>query len=185
MRYDFFADKDDQVALLDYIFTETELQVFDLSSAYGEEVRQYRNSGEIRTALEGSGSNLTMFQLWAPQHLGKAAIRKIELDPRRCKGHTFRYETNGFGLIQLYLGGLSLAGLHRSYLGHFTEVGAAKSEGVGPHPGRVMDWDWKAIRSTSGKLKRHLQSHLAVKTKNGFGILEGASRLEAAGIQLL
>ena len=47
------------------------------------------------------------FQLWSPDFNGGIVFEKIQLDPKRCNGHAFRFATQGWGLIQLYFGGLN------------------------------------------------------------------------------
>jgi hypothetical protein len=108
MTYDFYADKTDKLSILDFILSETDLQVFDLSSAFGEEICEYKNTDEIAAKFDlANGDRFAVtFQLWTPRHKGKPALRKIDLDPKRCNGHTFRYSTDGWGMIQLYFGGI-------------------------------------------------------------------------------
>ena len=113
MTYDFFADKADKLEILDFIFEETDLEVYDLSSPYGQEICQYRTVDEISSKfdLDDGDKFAVTFQLWAPRHKGNPLFRKIGLDPRHCNGHTFRYSTDGWGLIQLYFGGLKTMNL--------------------------------------------------------------------------
>jgi hypothetical protein len=101
MTYSFFADRADKIAILEFIFNETDLSVFDLGSAYGEHICQYKTIGEItsRFDLVNGAKCANAFQLWSPRHKGDVLFRKVELNPRYCGGHTFRYATDGWGLI--------------------------------------------------------------------------------------
>jgi hypothetical protein len=121
------------------------------------------------------------FQLWTPRHKGQPVFRRIELDPKRCNGQTFRYSTDGWGLIQLYFGGLKNNLLSQSHIGHFTELGALKNEGVTTFNGKVSSWDWTEIQTTSRKLKYQIHNKLATRKIGSLGVLPGASRLELAG----
>lgn len=38
MNYDFFANSTDKIQLLEFIFAETDLQVFDLASEFSQEI---------------------------------------------------------------------------------------------------------------------------------------------------
>ena len=107
MNYNFFADKADKINLLDFIFEETDLKIFDLASPYGQEVSEYKTTNEIITGfdLDIGGESCITFQLWSPRFGDTIVFRKVDLNPRYCKGHTFRYSTDGWGLIQLYFGG--------------------------------------------------------------------------------
>src|SRR4051812_29423219 len=105
MNYDFFADKDDKIAVLDFIFSETDLHVYDLGSPYGEPICKYNSVEDIASKFDlENGSQF--FQLWSPRHEGKVIFRRVILDPKHCDGYDFRFSTEGCGLIQLYFHGL-------------------------------------------------------------------------------
>ena len=186
MNYTFFADKDDKLKVLEFIFKETDLHIYDLGSPYGQEISEYKSVDEISSKFDlVSGDEFAItFQLWSPAHKGKPIFRKIDLDPKRCNGHTFRYSTDGWGLIQLYFGGLKGNEISHSHIGHYSEKGALKWQDTNSFNGPVNAWDWTAIQSTSGKLKYHIHNKLAVKKIGSSGILPGAYRLEQQGTKL-
>ena len=186
MTYDFFADKADKLEVLDFIFKETDLQVYDLGSPYGQEICQYKTIEEISSKfdLDNSDKFACTFQLWTPRHKGKPIFRKVDLDPKRCNGHTFRYSTDGWGLIQLYFGGLKNNELNQSHIGHFNEKGALKWEETNKVNGLVSLWDWTEIQKTSRKLKYYIHNKLAIRKIGSFGVLSGADKLEKHGIKL-
>jgi hypothetical protein len=186
MTYDFFADRNDKLQILEFIFNETDLRVYDSASAYGKEISEYKNAAEIASAFDllNGGKFSQTFQLWTPRHAGKPVFRKIDLDPKHCNGHTFRYATDGWGLIQLYFGGIQANELHESHIGHFNEKGALKNERANSFNGPVADWHWSEIQKTSTRLKYHIQKKLAVRSIGSFGILEGADQLSKSGIVL-
>jgi hypothetical protein len=186
MTYNFFANKADKLEILEFIFKETDLHVYDLSSEYEKEVCEYKTVDEISSKFDLDNGNKfeVTFQLWSPRHKGKAIFRKIELDPKRCNGNTFRYSTDGWGLIQLYFGGLKNNELNQSHIGHFTEVGASKNESSITFNGKVNTWNWTEIQVTSRKLKYHIHNKLATNKIGSFGVLLGANQLEAQGIKL-
>ena len=186
MTYDFFADKQDKIKVLQFLFGETDLRIFDLGSAYGQEITQYKSVEEIENKFDlDNGDKFALtFQLWTPRHKGKPLFRRIELDPKYCDGHTFRYATDGWGLIQLYFGGIKRNELTQSHIGHFSEKRAMKNEASNSFNGAVSAWDWTEIQKTSRQLKYHIQNKLATRTVGSFGILEGAEKLEKSGITL-
>ena len=186
MTYDFFADKADKLQILEYIFNDTDLQVYDLSSLYGQEICNYKSVDEISSKFDlANGDKFAVtFQLWTPRHKGQLLFRKIELDPKRCNGETFRYSTDGWGFIQLYFGGLRNKELNQSHIGHFTEKEALKRESTNSFNGQVNSWDWTEIQQTSKKLKRQIQNKMTMRKFEGFDILNGADNLEKAGIKL-
>jgi len=92
MNFDFFADEPDKLALLELIFSETELRIFDLSSPWGQLVQEYKSVSEISSKFDLKNENhgSPHFQLWSPDFKAAPIFRRIELDPKYCKGHTFR-----------------------------------------------------------------------------------------------
>jgi len=186
MNYNFFADKADKLEILEFIFKETDLRVYDLGSPYGQEICQYNTVEEISSKfdLENGDKFAVTFQLWTPRHKGKPIFRKVELDPKHCKGHTFRYTTEGWGLIQLYLGGLKNNELKHSHIDHWNEKGALKWENTNHVNEPVSSWDWTEIQATFRKLKYHILNKLATRKIGSFGVLNGADKLSKKGIIL-
>ena len=178
MTYNFFADKTDKLEILDFIFKETDLQVYDLGSLYGQEICEYKTVEEILSKfdLDNGDKFANTLQLWTPRHKGKPIFRKVDLDPKRCKGNTFRYSTEGWGLIQLYFGGLKNSELNQSHIGHFNEVGALRNESATIFNGKVSDWDWTEIQSTSRKLKYQIHNKLATRKKLFIQIFEAIAQ---------
>jgi hypothetical protein len=187
MTYDFFAAKEDKLVILDYIFKNTDLHVYDLASPYGQDICEYRAVDEISSKFDlynGDKFAIT-FQLWTPRHKGKPIFRKIDLDPKHCPGNTFRYSTEGWGLVQLYFGGVNNNELNQSHIGHFSEKGALKWEDTNKTNGLVSLWDWSEIQITSRKLKYLIHNKLAIRKIGGLGVLPGANQLEIKGLKLI
>ena len=90
MNYNFFANRADKIRVLSFIFEDTDLQVFDNYSEYGQEICQYRSVDEIAAKfdLENGGQFAATFQMWSPCFGGEVVFRKINLKPRYCNGHT-------------------------------------------------------------------------------------------------
>jgi len=184
MTYDFFAATKDKAAILNYIFEETDLQIFDLSSPYGQQVKQYKSTAEISSCFDLENTAGIYFQLWSPEFKAKPQFQKIDLNPQYCNGHTFRFETRGWGLIQLYFGGVANSVLKHSHIGHFNQKGALKWEGIDAQKGKVDLWDWKAVQKKSDQLKYMLDKKMSVKRIGSYGVLAGAEQLEKQGVIL-
>jgi hypothetical protein len=190
MIYNFFADKSDKIEILNFIFNETDFQLFDLASDYGQQISKYENIDTITSKFSLKEESLITFQLWSPRFKANPIFRKIELNPKRCNGHTFRYATEGWGLIQLYFGGLKQSNLngelqtrlHKSHIGHFNQKGALTRENGNLGYGKANMWNWKEIEKTSRQLKYHINNRLAVKTLGSFGVLREAEILERSGV---
>jgi|SRR5882724_10748976 len=85
MTCDFFADKGDKIKVLDFIFNETDLLIYDLGSLYGQEICGYKSVSEISSKFDliNGDKFAVTFQLWSPRHKGIPIFRKIDLDPKR------------------------------------------------------------------------------------------------------
>jgi hypothetical protein len=186
MTYNFFADRNDKLDVLNFILNETDLCIYDKDSNYEEEIVQYHSLDEISSKFEltNGGKFAVTFQLWSARHRGKPIFRRIELKPEYCDGHTYRYSTNGWGLIQLYFGGIENNQLNQSHIGHFNEKEALGWQNTNKINDKVSDWDWKEIQITSRKLKYQIHNKLAVRKIGSFGILKFADDLERQGIIL-
>jgi hypothetical protein len=186
MTYDFFASKSDKINLLDFIFRETDLKIYDLASPYGQEISEYKTTDEIaiKFDLVNGGQSAATFQLWTPRFGGDIFFRKVDLNPKYCNGHTFRYSTDGWGLIQLYFGGQKDNFLFHSYIGHFNEKGALKWQETNQLNGSVDKWNWKIIEQTSRTLRNQIDSKLVTRKIGSYRILQGADILNNTGTQL-
>jgi hypothetical protein len=186
MTYNFFANKSDKINLLDFIFKDTDLKVFDLASPYGQEISEYKSTGEILSKfdLENGEQSSLKFQLWTRRFRGDILFRKVTLNPKHCDGHTFRYSTDGWGLIQLYFGRQKDNVLFHSHIGHFNEKGALKWEGTNHFNGKVDIWDWKEVEQTSRRLKNQIHNKIAIRKIGSYGVLPGADKLIVNGIKL-
>ena len=185
MTYDFFADKDDKIEILDFIFRETDLQVFDLGSPYGQKISQYKTTEEIvsKFDLHNGDKFAVTFQLWTPGFKGDLVFRKVELDPKRCGGHTFRYSTDGWGLIQLYFGGVKNSELNRSHIGHQSQKRAIAWETNHLDLGPVSKWDWDEVEKVAHGLKHQIHNKMTKRKIESVGVLAGAHKLEEQGIK--
>jgi hypothetical protein len=165
MTYDFLADKQTKIDILEFIFRDTDLRVFDLGSSYGQEICEYKSVDEVtkKFDLVNGDKFAVTFQLWSPRFKGDVLFRKVTLDPKYCNGHTFRYSTDGWGLIQLYFGGIKHDKLNQSHIGHFTEKAALDKESATTFNGKVSNWDWTEIQKTSRTLKQKIQNLLTAK----------------------
>jgi len=183
MTYDFFADEGDKVEILKFIFTETDLRVFDLSSEYGQEVHEYNSVEEITNKFDliNGDKFACNFLLWSSLFAGKVIFNRVDLNPKYCNGHTFKYTTNGWGLIQLSFGGLKDNRLYNSHIGHFNKAGAFAREGIPKFMGRADQWNWKEIEKASRKLKSQIQK-LSLTKIGSFDILRCAQNLMSAGV---
>ena len=95
VNLDFFAAEADQRAVLDFLFSSTDLRVFESYSEYDAELREFRSVDELAAAFplgtdrHGNGG-VMLLMLWSPSVMRDLTIERFALKPEYCNGHTFR-----------------------------------------------------------------------------------------------
>lgn len=188
MQTDFFGTVEDKKLLLDFIFSETNYLVFDHYSEFGEELQQYFSTAEIleKFDLENGSQYHVMLGLWNPSDKTKNIIRKVILDPKYCKGHSFRYTSSGWGIQRLYFGGIENGFLNASQCMGFNEKGALAKDFLNPACEKeAHQLDWKLIRSDQRILKNYIEKKLGVeKHKRGIVLRNAHQRIINKELQI-
>jgi len=179
---DFFAAEADQRSVLDFLFSSTDVRVFESYSQYSADLREFRSTDGLAatfplgTDTHGNG-NAVLLQLWSPSVMRDLTIRRFALDPTHCDGHTFRYNIEGGGLIQLYLGGVCEQVVTKSHYGHQSQVRAQAWE--------VDDGvNWEALKTLSNRIQYHIRKRLAAGKAGSMPVLPQALKLARAGYAL-
>jgi hypothetical protein len=179
---DFFAAEADQRAVLDFLFSSTDVRVFESYSEFDAQLREFRTTEEVAITFplgadpHGNG-HAVLLQLWSPSVMRELSIERFALDPAHCDGHTFRHRIDGGGLMQLYLGGVCDRVVTMSHFGHQSQVRAQKwnvDQGV----------NWKALKTLSNRIQYHIRKRLAAGKVPGRPVLAQALELVRAGYAL-
>ena len=149
---DFYALGDDLRDLVQFVFSE-DIVIYELSSRFDCEVRQFRTLAELEAAFPLGTHPAGHLQLWSPSIMAQPVIRRITLTG--VPGHIFRFAGEGAGLMQLYLDGIREGIGYHSHFGHCNEAGARKRS---LHP--TDECDWPALRKLSGPIQRHIRGRL-------------------------
>lgn len=179
---DFFAIRPDFEQLFAFLFGETDFRVFESYSEPGQHIREFTSFDDLCETFEvgqdkhGNGTAV-LLQLWSPSVMPEKQIDRISLDPKKCDGFTFRFRISGYGLVQLYLGGVHDRIITKSHYGHFSERSAARC-------GDVSQVNWSALSRLSGQLQRHIRRKLGVAKVPGRPVLAGAYKLSTEGYEL-
>jgi hypothetical protein len=163
---DFYALEEDQRSLLEFLYAETDVTVFELSSEFDRELRHFDSLVALEAAFELGQHRLAHFQLWSPSIMASPIIRRIEL---KVQGHSFRYSVEGAGLIQLYLDGQKDGVIYHTHYGHWNEAGARERSTLTSDA-----CNWKALAKLSGRIQRHIRNRLSVGKLFGRPILPQA-----------
>lgn len=179
---DFFAAEHDQRDILDFLFSSTDVRVFESYSARGAELREFKSVDELAAAfplgtVRHGNEHALSLQLWSPSVMRDLTITRIDLDPVACDGHTFRYCIDGGGLMQLYFGGVCGHVITKSHFGHQSQVRAQKwrvDEGV----------NWAALKIQSNRIQYHVRKRLAAGKAGSCPVLPEALKLARSGHSL-
>jgi hypothetical protein len=190
---DFLAAGPDHRAVLEFVLGQADCRVYELYSEFDQPLFEFRTLADFEkhysildwNALHSRQSML--LQLYPPNASGKFVKHRIALDSRRCKGATFRYESSGWGLIQLYLQSpIKRTGkqwLEASHTNHNSERRARAWESTYPELGPVSAWNWPVVTSFSRRLNRYIHK-LAVAKIGSYAVLPFAAQLKKSGIPL-
>lgn len=186
---DFYAADQDFQPILRFVFDELDCRVFESYSANDSELIEFSNIDQIwssdRVGKCVKRSQSICLQLWPVNASRNVRIRKIDLDPVSAKGATYRYCVEGWGLIQLYLGGESELGIVHSHTNHNSEKRTLHWADVYRSKlGDPKDWDWSVVQSQSGRLNRRIRK-AAVSKIGSRPVLPYAQRLLDGGAKPL
>jgi hypothetical protein len=185
---DFYAAREDMLLLLGSVFDETDCHVYESHSEYDRELRRFKRVDELAAAFPlgtddgGHGVAVTL-QLWSPSAGGKLRFERIELRPRT--GHNHRFEVAGWGLMQVYLGGVGPRGISASHFGHNSEKRARAWSDTYDDLGSPDDWDWVALMRVSRRLQYHIRSRLSDVKRGSRPVLRHAEALWRSGVDLI
>jgi hypothetical protein len=183
---DFYAIGGDLDKILDYVFTETGCRVFESFSAFDADLVEFPDAETLkRDRPVGScqqGMVSVLLQLIIPSAANLPRIRRIDLPPGNSDGHRFRHVIEGFGMLQLYLGGLSPNGIVASHTSHASRQRACVWQKTAPDLGPVDAWNWDELVQTSEALNHLIKSKLAASTIGSCPVLKEAYRAFDTGL---
>jgi hypothetical protein len=151
---DFYALADDARDLIDFLFRETDIVIYELASQFDKDARRFCSIDDLESSFRLGDHPAVYLQLSSRSVMRAPVFRRIEL--AEGTGHRFRYAVEGAGLIQLYLDGRD--GLGISHFGHWNEAGARqRSMHSDDH------CDWAALRRVSGRIQRYIRRRAVAK----------------------
>jgi len=153
---EFYALDADRAAVLDLVFDAERFRVFQAYSRPGAELREYASAAEVLADTWAPHGPELM--LWADSSGPDPYIGRIDLDPEAWDGGTFRFECNGWGMIQLLFGDVLDGELHPSRVSCNTAKRAAAWAADLPELGDPAAWAWPLVARTAGRLIREVRA---------------------------
>lgn len=159
MSFKFYAARQDVLDVLDHILSLPDVRLFEMYSPYDtgiREIKAVKDFGGYYPAFQAEGGlqKEVFLSLWLTRIAPANPIERIELDPDRCNGATFRYCVNGGGTVNLYLGGRDQSALSRTLVSWNSQARAVKW-------GIDAGIDWTLHRKWTNKLKYHITKRMA------------------------
>jgi hypothetical protein len=170
---DFYALGDDLRRLFDFLYSETDVVVYELSSEPGRDPRRFDSVAELAGAYDLGAYRAGYLQLWSPSIMARPVFRRVEI---KSPENAFRYEVGGAGLMQLYLDGIREGVIYHTHFGHWNEAGA-KQRSIYP----AGDCDWHALAKLSGRIRRHIRGRLAAAKLHARPVLHQALTMVQQG----
>ena len=139
-------------ALLDAVFVGA-VTVYTSDSAFGEATRVFTSPSEALVHFEDKS-----YAGYAVHYVdagGRIEDRRVELDPSKCNGHTFRYSVGGWGLIHIQL--KRQATTLECRVAVNTSKRAARWFSTHPELGDPALWRWPVVEKHARRLIRHLK----------------------------
>jgi hypothetical protein len=154
---DFYGLKSDLQKLLAFIYDETDIVIFEMSSEFDREIRRFNSLKELESVFTIGQMNKVQLhlQLWSASVMKEPQPRRINLT---MKEHSFRYAIEGAGLMQLYLGGLNQNVIDHTHFGHWNQAGA-EARSISP----AKDCNWEEFKKISGRIQRFIRGMAAGK----------------------
>lgn len=169
---DFYASRSDRVDVLDFVFAQPGWRLVELASRHDQPLRTFTTTREVVDGFPtfDSMAESLHFHLYAESMGGRIGVRRVDFKPGAVRGASFRFGSQGWGLIQLYFGQLRDGRLRNCHTNHSTEKRAqafapvyGADPGFGPALAGVDSWDWKEVTRISSRLNRFIRRRAAGK----------------------
>jgi hypothetical protein len=104
---DFYALDQDLRKLFDFLYSETDVVVYELGSRPNSDLRRFASVVDLAEAFDLGTYRATHLQLSSPSIMAPPVIERVEAT--KAPGPFFWYKVRGVGLMQLYLDGAKTA----------------------------------------------------------------------------
>lgn len=143
-------DKNRLYELFDFIFSDSSVQVYESYSQMEEKTVQINDKNGFniyfQKAISENAKNLG-FVIYYPESKGSIFFSKIKLNPDQCNGKTYRYRTDGWGLIAVHLDVLNKDSEIVCSVSANSEKRATNWKSINPEFGDPDLWKWKIVES--------------------------------------
>ena len=153
-------DKNKLNELIEFILSDSKTEIYESYSEMEKELININNYSEFDDYFQRSISENTKhlgFAIYYPETKGKFSTTKLKLDSKYCKGKTYRYRIDGWGLIFIHLNLLNPENEIECRISVNTKKRAENWKTTNPEFGNPELWDWKVIESKARKIINRLK----------------------------
>jgi len=141
--------------LIKFIFLDSKAVIYESYSKMEQEILSFNSFSKFQDYFEYlilEGEKHLSFGIYYPDSKGKALVTQIKLDHKRCKGKTYRYRIDGWGLIFINLSLLNIESRIKCNISCSSKKRAESWESINPKLGSPEQWDWDYIESNTRKI---------------------------------
>ena len=172
--------------ILDFLLSQCVCNIYELSSEPGREVVKFRDLSDFQTTFgftDWSDIPRTInLQIHATCAGGSVHLKRSNLVNATSPEVAFRYKTQGWGLIQLYLEVPRKGMLSPSHTNHNSESRATTWGETISDMGEPNEWDWKAVTAFSRRFNNFIRKSSIAKEGSRV-VLPAAQRTKSRGIE--
>ena len=147
--------------VLDAAFKEGNPIAYEAYSEYGKDIKEYPSQKELYQEIERlifQAKPFFQFALYYPESCGYIEIKKLQIDPKRCGGNTFRFSVRGWGLVFLQFNiSKDLNVECRAAVN--TQKRAEKWEESCPDLKSPNLWNWNVVERNARRIIRTINKH--------------------------
>jgi hypothetical protein len=153
-QLDFFGLDEDFYNLMQFVFSDTDLIVYEAYSRINHDIRRLSSADDLRSIAHERIGGCFLLRAWSPTVTNSPIFNTFKL---RSEIGSHRTSLEGSGLMQFKQGSIETGHLHFSSFSHWNEAGALQRSTL-----PTEDVDWRAMRLISGRIHRHVRNKLAV-----------------------
>jgi hypothetical protein len=139
------------------IFKQGEVVVTEANSEYDSPLKSFPDANALSEDLKRKDtSGFFFYSIYYPEAGGHINERRVDLIPKKCNGHTYRFKLEGWGLIHMQCRFQDPYSL-KCNIAVNSEARASNWSDTCPEIGDPAKWDWKIVSSKAGRLVRLLR----------------------------
>jgi hypothetical protein len=147
--------------VVDSIFTVGNPTAYETFSHYDSDTLSFSDADKLCEHLavpRPRRDSVLGFSIYYPDTYGLVEKTRINLDQKRCEGHTFRYQMHGWGLIQFQVDARDA-----NNIACRVAVNSQKRANLWfdtyPELGSPDLWDWKTVEKHARRIIRTLRKY--------------------------